>query len=111
MDKQNDNIGLLKDFLELHSISYNNARVGFDCDFDITVPTNINGVTVSCKSRITFTGNGKFEGEVIVDCDLPTAKYPTTFLAYYNDMNIEDDALIITGTHPSIGIYTAILSI
>lgn len=111
MRKQLDNIGVLREFLEIHNLSFDKARIGFDCTYYVETEKNTNGVSVEAKTRISFNGFDRNEGEVIVDCDLPVKNYPTTFLAYYNDMSIEDDELVITGNHPTIKEYKSIISL
>ena len=105
-----ENIGALQDFLQLHKISFNNAAVGFDCEYDIVTPQHPNGIEGTAKLRITFTGFGVREGEVTIDCDLEPEKFPTNFYSGFGDINLVDDYLVITGTHKTIGAYTVTLS-
>jgi hypothetical protein len=110
MSKHINNIGVLKDFLSVNNINHNDAGAGVKGYFEITTPEN--SVTVSATIRIRFDAGTYREGSVDVICDLPVEKYPTTFLAAYQDMSVVDNELLmITGNHPEIGTYKAILSL
>ncbi|MFD1603005.1 hypothetical protein ACFSJW_07115 [Flavobacterium artemisiae] len=107
MSNQLANIGALKDFLEANNISISKAQKGFECNFKVVTPNN--NVEIYTDTRITFTGNGVREGEVIILEDLPAEKYPTNFIAGFGKMDLVGDDLIIEGIHKTIGAYKATL--
>lgn len=104
-NKHIDNIGLLQKFVLDNDLRDNHSNIIFNCEFNIKTPKSTQ--IEECEARITFNGFDRDEGQLILNSNLPSSKYPTTFKAYYNEFSIENDILVVRDTHPTIGLYEA----
>lgn len=113
VDKHQKNCGVLREFVEVNDLQDNYSNINFSCEFDITTENNYQNIV--CDASVSLNGYGEDDGNIKLDCDLPTKKYPTHFFCIYaNDMSLDsDNNLVIEDVHtrnPVIGKYKAIIT-